>query len=114
MKKSEIFWNSIPIIIQIIIGCININYLYILQGISSMVLLYLIIDEDEIQYFLIFNPVGLFLACIGLIFIGIPWLIQKIKNANIINKFNSWLDEEKKLTFKQFKNKKLWKIKYMK
>lgn len=105
-KKSEIFWNSIPVIIQIIIAFIRFDIFIMIQ--ICLPMLYPFFDGTEIK-----PPIFL---KINFIF-GIWYLINQIIKYNkkafkwIINnpiyKFNNWLDKEKEelLSFKKFKKK---------
>ena len=104
MKNSEIFWNSIPIIAQIILGFYSIPALLLTQAVLTGVsLLWVMVGEETPPpIFLWFTPIlGGFITCHGIVE-GFKWLCN-----NPVQKFNDWLDKEKeekekKLKFKEF------------
>jgi hypothetical protein len=92
VPNSVKFWNGLVLLLLIIVGIINMDFLYILLGIGSILSIGIMIDGDNTQehLWMILMPISwlfIFLLLIGGLF-GLIYL-------KIITPFNDWLNKEK-------------------
>jgi hypothetical protein len=108
IKNSTLFWNSIPIIIQIIFSAYFIEmFIFIQVALSIMAFFGFLLLGGKIPYFMYFTISVILLWGLYGFLIGsekfFKWLFD-----NPVKKFNTWLDtekvkeEEKKLNFNEF------------
>jgi hypothetical protein len=92
IPNSIKFWNGLVLLLLIIVGIINMDILYILISLGSLLTLGIMIDGDDSKHHLwiILMPVTwllIFLMLIG----GLFFLLY----LKVITPFNDWLNKEK-------------------
>ena len=106
IKKSELFWNLIPVFIQICIGFWKPPLLFLIQCIITMIWLFFTNSDDRnTALFLLINPIFIAFSLIKLLIIIIGGIIGS--SCDLISEklepFNKWLDKEKEKKPSNFK-----------
>jgi 4-hydroxybenzoate polyprenyltransferase len=90
--NSVKFWNSLVLLLLIIVGIINMGLLYILLSFGSLLALGIMIDGDDSKHHLwmFLMPITWLLIFLSII-IGLFYFFY----LKVITPFNDWLNEEK-------------------
>jgi hypothetical protein len=92
MKRSKIFWNVVAFTIQLIIGFINLELLFLIQGMLCCILMGYLFDADEPPLLLWITPLGIFIFAIGFLSLGIIYICSLCYKRAILP-FNEWINK---------------------
>lgn len=94
IKKSELFWTGLLLVVLIIIGIIKLEFLYVILGMGSLIAIGAMfdrgLDDDDVSLWLFLMPITWVLIIFARLGLGLAWLYDRT-----IQKFNSWLNKEK-------------------
>jgi hypothetical protein len=92
MKRSEIFWTVLGILIQVCVGFIDLGCLFVIQVFLSGICLGFLFDGDKPPFIAWLTPIGVFVLLIGGILV-LTMLFCMFVWKKGIDPFNEWINK---------------------